>query len=402
MSLNLNHEKAFSKQRKSWGEYYDILKDGQKKFQPFYRQMIQDVLCNEKNDAPVCSPACMTLWLAALAEMSSARTRKQILDAMGMKDTTSLSQTVDAMWELETRDEEEGICRLSSSIWLNQNRRCSEKKALEKQFRMSHMDIFAGEMGSDSMNREIKNWLNECTGGKLKDQVSDISLSPEIQAVLFSAIYFKAGWEMIEFSEPREAVFHGENRKGKCQMMKGKETLPYYRGDQFGAVSLDLTGLGRQIFFILPDESSSINAVLKSSSFDELLEQGEEYPDREMAKIQLYLPQIKADAKINLIPYLEKEGIQDAFDYKTADFSPLLELGNLPGPLYLSKADHCVHIEWDERGVEGAAYTMGQYDCYGLPPSALGKITFRLDRPFIYLIMGIHGTPLFVGAVRNI
>ena len=401
MRQNSDYAEAQVTSRKSMREYREISKERQKRFQPFYQRIIQDVLINEESDAPVCSPACMMLWLAVLTEMSFGRTRKQILDAVGMKDAASFSQAADAVWNAETMDEKDGICRLSSSVWLNRENDClcSRQMELGKQFELSHTDIFAGETGSDSMNRELREWLNEHTGGKLKDQVSGISLESGIQAALFSAIYFKAGWE-IEFSKPRRSAFHGEDRSGKCQMMKAGDILPYFRGDQFRAVCLGLTCIGRSVFLILPNEKISINTLLKSPSFYELMEKGEEHPRWEMAQVELYLPQIQAEAQINLIPYLEKEGILDVFDAQAADFSPLMVLENLSRPFYVSQADHVVHLEWDEDGVEGAAYTGGILT--GLPPSERENIIFRLDRPFIYLIMSSDGSLLFAGAVRNL
>ena len=401
MKHDLNDEDIFES---TW-DYQDISNEGETEFQPFYRRIIQDVLCNEESDAPVCAPACMILWLAVLAELSSGRTRKQILDAVGMADMSSFSQAADAMWNAETTVEKGGICRLSSSIWLNQGKdgQCSRQTALEKQLELCHTDIFAGEAGSDFMNRELRKWLNECTGGKLKNQVSGISLGAQVQAALFSAIYFNArwrtGWLGVDFTEQHRAVFHGEDRNGKCQMMKDTTTLPYFRGEQFGAVCLYLSCRGRSVFLILPDKNVSPNTVLKSRSFYELMELGEDYPDWDLAEIKLYLPQIRADAKIDLIPYLKREGIRDVFDAQAADFSPLLEMDNLSGPLYVSEAEHCVHLAWDDYGVEGAAYAGGQYTGATMPEK---KVTFRLNRPFLYLITGCEGTPLFVGAVRNL
>ena len=402
MKHDLNDEEIYES---TW-DSQDTSEEEQTVFQPFYRRIVQDVLCNEESDAPVCAPACMILWLAVLAELSSGRTRKQILDAVGMTDMSSFSQAADAMWNAETTVEERGICRLSSSLWLNQGKNgwCSRRTALEKQLELCHTDIFAGEMGSDPMNRELQKWLNECTGGKLKDRVSGISLGSQVQAALFSAIYFNAkwrtGWLGVNFSETYQAVFHGEDRNGKCQMMKDdRADLPYFRGEQFGAVCLYLSYRGRRVFLILPDKNVSLNTVLKSRSFYELMELGEDYPDWELARTKLYLPQIRADAKINLIPYLKREGIRDVFDVQTADFSPLLEMDNLSGPLYVSEAEHCVHLAWDDYGVEGAAYAAGQFLGATMPEK---KVTFRLNRPFLYLITGCEGTPLFVGAVRNL
>lgn len=401
-----------SENKKSMWEYRSILKNGQRHLQLFYRQIIQDVLSQEKNDAPVCSPACMVLCLDILAEMSSGKTRKQILNAVGMKDAVSFSEFVDAMWHVETADDEGGTCLLSNSIWLNQqkekekkDKECGRQVELEKDFELEHTDIFAGEMGSVSMNQALREWLNERTGGKLQDRVSSVYLSPDTLAALFSTLYFKAGWvEKFDVDETRPAIFHGEDRDGTCQLMRDDQRMLYFRGDRFEAVDLDLTCLGKDMFLILPDKNASVDTVLKSESFYQLLEKGEEYPTADRAKVKLYLPRIQAEAKIDLISYLKKEGILDAFDAQAADFSTLtkkMDRSNSASPFYVSAANHCVHLEWDESGVEGAAYT--EIEMFGAAPlSKKRAIVFRLDRPFIYLIRSYEGTILFAGAVRNL
>lgn len=367
----------------------------------FNLHLIQNVLTGEKSDAPVFSPACVIMSLALLSEIACGNTRRQILDAVGMKDAASFSGYADALWHAETACNEEEICSLSSSVWLDQKETegCSRQRELEKQFELCHAEVFAGEMGSEPVNEALRSWLKESTGGKFQDKVSGLSLSPAIRAALYSALYFKAGWRK-HFYETRRAVFHGENRQGECLIMKSRETMPYFRGEEFGAVSLGLTCLGKHLFLILPDENVSADTVLKSSSFSELVQKGEEYPARDMAEIELYLPKIQADSSLDLVPYLQEEGISDAFDAVRADFSLPADMKNSSASLFVNKIDHCTRLEWDERGVEGAAYA--EVEMSTSLPYKLKNIIFRLDRPFIYLIMSGRGTILFAGAVRNL
>lgn len=65
----------------------------------------------------------------------------------------------------------------------------------------------------------------------------------------------------------------------------------------------------------------------------------------------------------------------------------------------LWKANHAARIMLDEDGVTAAAYTLMQDAGAGRPPQE--EIEFRLDRPFLFAIMGTGDVPLFVGVVNQ-
>ena len=65
----------------------------------------------------------------------------------------------------------------------------------------------------------------------------------------------------------------------------------------------------------------------------------------------------------------------------------------------LSKVNHAARVTVDEEGVTAAAYTVMEAD--GARPSQEEEIEFRLDRPFLFAIMGTGDVPLFVGIVNQ-
>jgi len=67
--------------------------------------------------------------------------------------------------------------------------------------------------------------------------------------------------------------------------------------------------------------------------------------------------------------------------------------------LCLSKANHAARVTVDEEGVTAVAYTVME-ECGGVP-SQEDEIEFRLDRPFLFAIMGTGDVPLFVGVVNR-
>jgi serine protease inhibitor len=52
----------------------------------------------------------------------------------------------------------------------------------------------------------------------------------------------------------------------------------------------------------------------------------------------------------------------------------------------------------DEKGVTGAAYTLSLRGM-GAPPDEI--VDFILDRPFLFVVQGHDGLPLFVGIVNQ-
>ena len=53
----------------------------------------------------------------------------------------------------------------------------------------------------------------------------------------------------------------------------------------------------------------------------------------------------------------------------------------------------------DEEGVTAAAYTMMANSGAGMPPEE--EVDFVLDRPFLFVITGVDGLPLFTGIVNT-
>ena len=93
---------------------------------------------------------------------------------------------------------------------------------------------------------------------------------------------------------------------------------------------------------------------------------------------------------------LKTLGITDVLDAETANFSPV----GLDESLVLSKAEHAARVKIDEDGCEAAAYTVMMMET----TAALDEpetVEFTLDRPFLFVLTGIDGAPLFAGVVNQ-
>jgi serine protease inhibitor len=68
-------------------------------------------------------------------------------------------------------------------------------------------------------------------------------------------------------------------------------------------------------------------------------------------------------------------------------------------PVAVNEAKHAARVMIDEEGCTAAAYTVMLAAGAARPPEE--KVDFVLDRPFLFVINGQDGQPLFVGIVNQ-
>ena len=98
-------------------------------------------------------------------------------------------------------------------------------------------------MGSQDFNKALADWLNQQTGGLLKEQASGIQLTQETVLALATTICFQAKWRnsFLE-SETAPDIFHGNKADTTCDFLHASRVQEYYWGDHFSAISLPRPG----------------------------------------------------------------------------------------------------------------------------------------------------------------
>ena len=85
-------------------------------------------------------------------------------------------------------------------------------------------------------------------------------------------------------------------------------------------------------------------------------------------------------------------------DVAEADFSPMI-VQEGENEISLSEAKYAARVKIDEEGCEAAAFTVMLATGAARPPEEM--IDFVLNRPFLFVINGQDGQPLFVGVVNQ-
>lgn len=339
------------------------------------------------------SPVNAYIGLAALTELTGGDTRQQILDLLGSENVDELRSQVSAVWETVYSDNGHEISKLANSLWLEDGLACDPETlgALSHHY---YASVYRGDLGSSTVNRDIGSWLNNNTGGLLKTAADNIQLPQGTVLALYSTLYFQAKWtQAFSASNNTTGVFRAPGGNVDATYMNKKLAMMYYYwGDDFGAVSLSLKN-GSQMWFILPDEDSSVDEVLESGQYLDMLLPGK-WENRKYMKVNLSVPKFDVTGTQNLRAGLEKMGVTDAFSARNADFTGI----TTQIPVYLTAANQSVRVRIDEEGVKAAAYIEFPGAMSPAPPDEI--IDFVLDRPFLFFITS-DGVPLFAGTVNQ-
>ncbi len=364
----------------------------------FDLKTIPQFLLNDDNENRIYSPINVFLGLAMLAEASDGDTRTELLNLLGYEDVEALRQYAKALWNLNYEKSDKGTITLANSVWMDDSLKYNDNllKAYSEEYYASG---FSGEMGSSAMNAMMQKWINENTGDELRNEVSELSSSPESVMNLLSTLYFKSFWS-DKFDErwTKTETFHGEHGDSDVEMMNQRHEGTYCDTDKYTMVSIG-TASHAHMYFYLPKGDVTVSDLVRDESLIKSIDGTASFKSGEHCDIEMYIPKFEIHSTLQLRKGLQNLGVKKVFDHAQANLSNLFSDENKM-PAYLDDARHAAMVKIDEEGVTGAAYVemMAATDS-GIEPR---KVEFRLDKPFMYAITSHAGSLLFVGTVYDL
>ena len=362
---------------------------------PFLQSTIAEFLSDTDGDNKLYSPLNVYMALAITAEATDGSSRQQILNLLGAENIDTLRSQAHCIWNANYCDDGLTKSILASSLWLSDNRQFDEK-TIERIVRNYYASTFVGEMGSEKFSKTYRDWLNEQTGGLLKDQIDKKKLDARTVMAIATTLYYKAPWNVdFDKSETKESEFHSSNGTQVCDFMNESNIGFYYWGDNFSAVSKEIEGDG-EMYFILPDEGVDVESLLSDKEALDFMTHQYEWENSKSLLINLSVPKFDVSSEMKLIDNLKNLGVTDCFAQNTADFSPLLS----DKDVFISDVNHGVRVSIDEESVTGAAYT--EVIASGSAYIPDNEVDFVVDRPFIFVVKSGDSLPLFVGVVNQV
>lgn len=342
----------------------------------------------------VCSPLNVYMALAMLAEITDGDTRQEILVALGSDDLEDLRTQAKAVWRSVYRQDGAVNSVLANSLWLNEGS-SFRQETVDLLADNYYASVYRGEMGSEELDKALRDWLDEQTGGLLKNATKSARFSPDTVLALASTVYFQSKWkEEFSKSKTQENIFHGLSGDTCADFLRSDGADTYYWGEGFAAYGKRLES-GGTMWFFLPDEGVTPEDLLAGEDVFTLAADSDRWENQTRLIVHVAIPKFDIFQQQTLTDALETMGISKVFDLGQADFSPISD-----NDLYLSQADHAARLIIDEEGVTAAAYTLMEAAGAARPPEE--EVDFRLDRPFLTMVTSRDGLLLFAGIVCDI
>lgn len=356
----------------------------------FFTRSAAEFLSGEENQ--VYSPLNVYMALAMLAETTNGSSRRQILELLGAASIDQLRSQAGHVWNAHYNNDGETTSILANSLWLDQEF-SYHRSAVDTLAESYYASTFCGDLGTAAMDRQLRAWLNNQTGGLLKKQTQNLKLSPSAVLSLVSTVFFRANWaEKFDKEDTKKDIFHGSNGDVKASFMS--RTLHnniYFRGANFGAVYLELTG-SNKMWLILPDEGVTVAEVLEHTTYLDMVLDPSNWSECDKLSVNLRLPKFDVTGQLDLAGGIKDLGVTDVFDASVSDFSQITDQSHL----YLNRIDHSARISIDEEGVVAAGYAENPLIYMGFT-----EVNFVLDRPFLFVVSSRDDLPLFVGTVQE-
>lgn len=230
--------------------------------------------------------------------------------------------------------------------------------------------------------KEINDWVEEQTRGKITDLVPPGVLDALTRLVLVNAIYFKGAWAMpFPEADTRELPFfrpNGDRSPAPLMVQKGELRLAEIDGGQI--LELPYAGDAVSMVVLLPHAKDGLAEMEErlAEKLDGWLDALDGvWPE----EVHVYFPRFRVETSLALDAALKGLGMVLAFSDSQADFAGM---NGESDDLYIAAALHKAFVEVNEEGTTAAAATaivMATRAAAFRPPS-----TFRADHPFVFLI----------------
>ena len=361
---------------------------------PFFSEFTSEALKAEKDENLVVSPLTMYMLLSMLGEMTDGETREQIFDVLNVSTIGELRTLASGVWNSTYCDNGGFKSVLANSVWLDESIRFNRNVA-HTLSEIYYASSFEGDFSKEKYVSEYCNWMNENTGNLFGISPENASVNDQTLMSIVSTLYFESAWRddnSFNSNNNYNDVFHTNSGDVEVTYMKRMIERHLFGSEYFYATYLELGSDGKMWIF-LPDEEDSVEDVLSSEDFMNLVTKGNGVECKEY-EITLSLPKFDIASHDSAEKYLERLGITDIFG-SNADFSPVTDSNVAVGEILQG-----TRLKIDEEGVVGGAYSeaivwMGEH----FPPDK--KFEFVLNRPFVVAITTRANLPLFIGVIND-
>ncbi|MEM2870360.1 MAG: serpin family protein [Thermoplasmata archaeon] len=289
-------------------------------------------------------------------------------------------------------------CNLSTAnaMWIQRdfNILSDYVNTVQTYYRASAFSVDYARAAEEARQR-INSWVEDQTGGRIKDLIPQGILNPLTRLVLTNAIYFRGDW-LKRFNESltEEKDFHprpGESVRVDMMARKDEKSVFNYTSVD-GIQILEMPYAGGKLSMLVllpgPGEMEGLEAKLSPRKLEEWRSKLRE------RRVDVFFPKFRLERRYFLNDNLSRMGMPTAFSMDS-DFSGI----DGAQDLYIAAVIHQAFVSVDERGTEAAGATAVVIEYRNAPVEPAVPV-FNADHPFVFIIQDREtGSILFMGKV---
>lgn len=340
------------------------------------------------------SPISLYYALSLAGTGAVGKTQREIYDLLGAADTETLSANMETLYRALYENDKHCKLYLANSVWMREGVTFCDSFT-ENAVKNFYAESYTMDFDAKGAGKTISNWVSEQTKGLLRPEME---LTAETIAVLLNTVYFKANWadEFDSSNTNADTFTKADGSAISCDFMHASRSGSAVAAEGYTKAGLSMEN-GWQMFFVLPDEGETVDSLLENFGLAALLDDSA----AEYREIEWSVPKFTAESELDLVPALQRVGVERAFSDTEADFSAMCDVAQLPGGIaYISDVIQGAKLTVDEEGVEAAAYTEIDMNAGSAAPPE-ETIVMDLNRPFLYGVRDNSGTVLFLGRCDN-
>ena len=388
-SIDINDEAAVN----AFNAWWDAWQSWQKAPTPqrealfaFFQKCMTELAAERETRNPGVSPLSLALALDTLCNLAGDEGVRELTTALGY-DSPAPTATGAPLNETLRWDDGETACIPGASLWLSADAKLDTDKA-RALAETRYISVYRCVK-----NDELMAWAEAWTKGRYNGQT--LTLGEDDGSTMLSSLYISARW-VSPFSTLRtaEGVFHTPEGDVPAVYLHSEHDGVLYLGERFTACSFSLGEMG-EVLFLLPETGKDPASLLAEEEALRFLSIGRDWEKRDYAWVRAAVPKLDMLQCLSARDLLRRMEVSAIFDQSASHESDALWLGDLLQLLPLTL---------DEWGVNAAPFE-GQTDAFpppiGVVAPADHSVDFRLDRPFLWAILGRDKLPLYVGIINN-
>lgn len=342
------------------------------------------------------SPASLYMALAAAAQGAQGQTRKELLQAMQIRDPQLMDEQTGKLFRRLYVDNEIGRLTLSTSLWLGKDGKY-KSDFLQSAANTCYAHIMVADFASEETANTMAQWAAENTGDKLDSEPLNIATHPLQCLTLLSAVSFcDEWWDEFDAKKTVRGEFTlSDGVLSVCEYMNAAYVShPFVDGEGYLTSALRFKN-GQSMVFVLSDAGVLPYEILSDPTILEKAVNAISSETVQTGEVIFKIPKFAFRSSLNLVDSLKVLGVKEAFYGGKANFASISDAK----PLFLSDVAQSAAISIDEKGCQANACTQ-----IAIAGAALRerRVEMTLDRPFLFAITGkAGGVPLFVGIVNN-